>query len=148
MRKLSLNWFRSLSYNPPDPSPQPAEQSSNQLADYTRMRHYSTIPEDRRSEATKTANNVYWVTTSHIATPDSDELTINTGDQLLLVTTTEKRPMYSLVRRISDDAQGWVPTTCLRPSSVSSASYPNIADSVQSGLTKLYFDKSYSFAAI
>lgn len=51
MRKLSLNWFRSLSYSPPEGSTQDgAVAQENNLP---RMRHYSTIPEDRRSETAK-----------------------------------------------------------------------------------------------
>ncbi|GIY20306.1 hypothetical protein CEXT_92481 [Caerostris extrusa] len=53
MRKLSLNWFRSLSYSPPDANRPEGATAKNNNADYTRMRHYSTIPEDRRSETAK-----------------------------------------------------------------------------------------------
>ncbi|GIY56978.1 SH3 domain-containing protein [Caerostris darwini] len=134
MRKLSLNWFRSLSYSPPDANRPEGATAKNNNADYTRMRHYSTIPEDRRSETAKISNDVIRVVKAHTAAPNSDELTINCGDRLHLVEIEEKRPMWSLVRRISDDAQGWVPSTCLRLPSVSSISSPNINNSLKTDI--------------
>lgn len=54
MRKLSLSWFRSLSYSPPEGTGQDGAVAREN--DYTRMRHYSTIPEDRRSETSKVSD--------------------------------------------------------------------------------------------
>ncbi|KFM69786.1 hypothetical protein X975_04170, partial [Stegodyphus mimosarum] len=129
MRKLSLNWFRSLSYSPTEASQQGGTNTSER--EYARMRHYSTIPEDRRSEISKVAKEVTWVVASHTATPNSDELSVNSGDQVHLVEKTEKRPGWSYVRRIADDAEGWVPNSCLRSPPASYASSPNIAEIIQ-----------------
>ncbi|CAL1284954.1 unnamed protein product [Larinioides sclopetarius] len=130
MRKLSLNWFRSLSYSPPDANRQDGSGTAKN-SDYTRMRHYSTIPEDRRKETAKISKDVIRVVKSHTASPNSDELSVNCGERLHLVETEEKRPMWSLVQRISDDARGWVPSACLRSPSVSSISSPNISSSLK-----------------
>ncbi|GFS63593.1 hypothetical protein TNIN_331171 [Trichonephila inaurata madagascariensis] len=64
MRKLSLNWFRSLSYSPPDANRQ--EGTAAKSTDYTRIRHYSTIPEDRRSEAAKLRNLTFLAVTAYV----------------------------------------------------------------------------------
>ncbi|GFU83257.1 SH3 domain-containing protein [Trichonephila clavipes] len=83
----------------------------------------------RHDERTLISKDVIRVVTAHTAAPNSDELSINCGDRLHLVETEEKRPKWSMVRRISDDAQGWVPSSCLRTPSVSSISAPSINDS-------------------
>ncbi|XP_055928977.1 triple functional domain protein-like isoform X2 [Argiope bruennichi] len=75
------------------------------------------------------SKDVIRVVKSHSAGPNSDELSVNCGERLHLIETEEKRPMWSLVRRISDDAQGWVPSVCLRSPSVSSISSPEIGKS-------------------
>ncbi|GIY20307.1 SH3 domain-containing protein [Caerostris extrusa] len=85
------------------------------------------------------SNDVIRVVKPHTAAPNSDELTVNCGDRLHLVEIEEKRPMWSLVRRISDDAQGWVPSTCLRLPSVSSISSPNINNSLKTDGTSVFF---------
>ncbi|GFR24098.1 SH3 domain-containing protein [Trichonephila clavata] len=82
----------------------------------------------------KISKDVIRVVTAHTAAPNSDELSINCGDRLHLVEIEEKRPKWSLVRRISDDAQGWVPSSCLRTPSVSSISAPSINDSSKRGI--------------
>ncbi|GBL90923.1 hypothetical protein AVEN_28020-1 [Araneus ventricosus] len=80
------------------------------------------------------SKDVIRVVKSHTAGPNSDELSVNCGERLHLVETEEKRPMWSLVQRISDDAQGWVPSACLRSPSVSSISSPNISSSLKPGI--------------
>lgn len=57
-----------------------------------------------------------------------EEISVNCGDRLHLVETTEKRPGMSLVRRIVDDAQGWIPSSCLRQSPVFSLSALNVEE--------------------
>lgn len=64
---------------------------------------------------------------------NSEELTVDCGDQLHTVETSEKRPGMSLVRRIMDDAQGWIPSTCLRSAPVFSLSALNVEQNARRG---------------